>query len=235
MLDKQLKWSESFSAQLLAPRLSVMITSIDLAGRVNAAPYSFFMPVSYIPTRVCFSVVHIKHHSRLGFHYAKKQSPEEMLQLEQFAAETEETLKDTLANIMEQGQFGINILPIEYLHQVILASHRYPRGVDEIEISGLTAFPSIKIKPPLIKEANVAVECEKIKHVDIGSGPEKITLIIGEALAWHIDSKIMQADEINPERMGSLLQFSASAFGACTDVRYEDRQSYPDVIPMPRK
>ena len=103
MLDKQLQWTESFSAKLLAPRLSVMITSVDLAGRVNAAPYSFFMPVSYIPTRVCFSVVHIKHHSRLGFHYATKQSPKEMLKLEQFAAETEDLLTNATEKLRQKN------------------------------------------------------------------------------------------------------------------------------------
>ena len=234
MLDKQIEWSESFSAQLFTPRLSVMVTSIDLAGRVNAAPYSFFMPIAYMPPRVCFSVVHVKHHSRVAFHYAKRQSPKEILQLEQYAGETEETPKDTLANIMEQGEFGLNILPIEYLHQVVISSRRYPRGVDEIEVSGLTAYPSNRIRPPLIKEAKVAVECEKISHVDIGSGTEKVTLIIGTVLVWHIDSQIMEANEIKPERMRSLLQFAGSAYGVCTDFRYEERQYYPEIIPMPK-
>jgi len=143
MLDRQIEWSLSFSAQLLSPRLSVMVTTIDLAGCIKAAPYSFFMPVSYMPPRLCFSVVTVKHHLRhAAFQYAKGQSPEEMLRLEQYAAETEDTPKDTLANIMELGEFGINILPIDNLEPVIISSYCYPRGVNEIEVSGLTEYPS---------------------------------------------------------------------------------------------
>ena len=71
-------------------------------------------------------------------------------------------------------------------------------------------------------------------HVDIGSGHKDVTLVIGEALAGHIDSEIMEADEARPERMHSLLQFAQSAFGVCTEFQYHERVAYPDVIPMPK-
>ncbi|MBI4186020.1 MAG: flavin reductase family protein [Chloroflexi bacterium] len=235
MLDRQIEWTQSLAAQLFSPRLAVVVTSIDSAGRANAAPFSFFMPLSYIPPRVCFSVSQAKHHMRAtAFHYAKAQSPEKMLRLKQYAGETLEMPKDTLANIMATGEFGINVLPVDNLEQVIIAAYRYPHGVDEIEVSGLTPYPSALIKPPLIKEAKAAAECKMLMHVGVGSGLEKTTLVIGEVVAWHIDSEIMEDGEIKPERMHTLIQFAKATFGVCNDFRYRERVAYPEVIPMPK-
>lgn len=41
--------------KILAPRIAVLITSIDEKGRVNAAPFSFVMPVSIEPPLLAFA------------------------------------------------------------------------------------------------------------------------------------------------------------------------------------
>lgn len=35
----------------------------------------------------------------------------------------------------------------------------YPRGVDELALSGLTPAPSTRVRPPRVAEAAVAFEC----------------------------------------------------------------------------
>jgi flavin reductase (DIM6/NTAB) family NADH-FMN oxidoreductase RutF len=236
MLDKQAELFEGLVAYLLSPRLTAVITTVDPKGRVNAAPFSFFMPISYVPPRVCFSCFNHKHHEIVPFHYESTKPVKEILELRQYAGETEETPKDTLVNVLDQGEFGINILPIEYLQQMVQTTPRYPHGVDEIEVAGLTSYPSTKIKPPLIKEAKVALECVKVYYHGFGLGMESYTLIVGECLVLHVDSDIMEGEEFKPERMQSILQVAGPTYGVCTNFQYKPRHPYPepDVIPMPK-
>lgn len=47
--------------EVLAPRPAVLITTIDGAGVVNAAPFSFIMPVSINPPMVVFGSIPTRH------------------------------------------------------------------------------------------------------------------------------------------------------------------------------
>lgn len=46
--------------KILAPRISALITTVDSDGRVNAAPFSFLMPVSMDPPFLAFACGHGK-------------------------------------------------------------------------------------------------------------------------------------------------------------------------------
>ena len=233
MLDRELGISEGITSELLAPRLTVVITTIDKKGCVNAAPFSYFTPVSYNPPRVCFSVTYRKHNDFVLFHFgAGEPRASEVLKLAQYTGETENTHKDTLVNVMEQGEFGVNMLPVEYLHQVALTSGVFPCGISEMDMAGLTIYPSAKIKPPLIKEAKVGLECVKVADYNLDSSECWISLIIGEGVAAHVDSDIIEGEEIKPERMRSILQFSGPLFGVCNDLRHQERVRYGKVISM---
>ena len=74
------------------------------------------MPVSYEPARVAFSCNRYKHIFIPGVHFTDTKPKVEIPKIEQYAGDTTETLKDTILNLMEQGEFGVSVLPIEYLH-----------------------------------------------------------------------------------------------------------------------
>lgn len=237
MLDKELGLNETYIAEIISPRLTAVITTIDAKGRVNAAPYSFFTPVSYVPFRVCFSAPSRKHvdFPRSAHYHRGEEEPRasEVLKLEQYARETEHTLKDTVVNVLEQGEFGVNMLPIENLEQMEITAGIFPYGVNEIEMAGLTAYPSTKIKPPLIKEAKVGIECVMVTVCCFApcqfGAP---TLIIGEGVATHVDSDIIEGGEIKPERMRSILEFRGPQFGVCTEFHYQEHVRYARAIRM---
>ena len=44
------------AARLIFPRTTVLVTSIDSVGRVNAAPYSWVMPVSFNPPMLVLGI-----------------------------------------------------------------------------------------------------------------------------------------------------------------------------------
>ena len=44
------------AARLIFPRLTVLVTSVDSVGRVNAAPYSWIMPISFNPPMLVLGI-----------------------------------------------------------------------------------------------------------------------------------------------------------------------------------
>jgi flavin reductase (DIM6/NTAB) family NADH-FMN oxidoreductase RutF len=232
MLDQPLELFETFAAQLLGPRPAILITTVDASGRVNAAPYAFITPVSYVPLRVGFSVARPKHTRLLSYHYSIKMGVDEALKRKEYANEDEKTtLKDTLRNVLETGEFGFSVMSVEYIHSVVVTSYRWPHDINEIEVAGLIPYPSSKIKPPLIMEASVALECKMIANYDFPGDPD-FTFVVGECVAAHIDSKIIEGGEPKSERLTTLLQFGGAVYGVCREFLYGPRRDYPILIPV---
>ena len=69
--------------------------------------------------------------------------------------------KDTTTNVLETGEFVVNVVPFEkeMLDRTLTCGLPFATGVNEIEKAGLTALPSLKLKPPRIAECRVHFEC----------------------------------------------------------------------------
>jgi flavin reductase (DIM6/NTAB) family NADH-FMN oxidoreductase RutF len=46
----------SHAVRLISPRVTALITTVDKNGRVNAAPYSWIIPVSFQPPMICLMI-----------------------------------------------------------------------------------------------------------------------------------------------------------------------------------
>lgn len=70
----------------------------------------------------------------------------------------------TRENILATGQFVVNLPSFDrqQLEQVRVVGLPFARGVNELEKAGLTALPSIKVKPPRIAECLRHFECEVV-------------------------------------------------------------------------
>lgn len=122
-----MKLDSSKFYKALAPRVTVLASTVDSKGRVNAAPFSFAMPISMEPPLLALGL-----------------NPE----------------NDTIANIKETKEFVVNIPPAEILEKVLNCSEHFPRGVSELEKTGLTTLKSNKVKPPRVKECLAWFECK---------------------------------------------------------------------------
>jgi len=69
--------------------------------------------------------------------------------------------KDTAANVLETGQFVVNIVPFErdILDKVLVCGLPFKAGIDELQEAGLTALPSRVVKAPRIAECRSHFEC----------------------------------------------------------------------------
>ena len=124
----------------IQPRPIAWVTTQDVDGTVNAAPFSFFNAVSGDPPVVAFGI----------------------------GGRGPGDVKDTGGNIRRTGEFVVNLVSFELREQMNITAIDFPKEIDELKEAGLTTTPSSKVKPPRITEAPVALECERLVIVDVG-------------------------------------------------------------------
>ena len=128
----------------VVPRPIAWVSTIDLAGVLNLAPFSFFNAIGSNPPAISISIS-----------YADAANPR----------------KDTLRNISDTGEFVVNIVDEDLAQAMNATSANYPPNVDEFEIAGLSAAPCIAVRPPRVDGAPVSLECKLFTLVPVGQGP----------------------------------------------------------------
>jgi flavin reductase (DIM6/NTAB) family NADH-FMN oxidoreductase RutF len=149
---------------VVAPRPVCFASTIDKAGNINLSPFSFFNLFSSNPPIVIFS-------------------PSRRVR--------DNTTKHTLENVMEVPEVVVNIVTYEMVHQVSLASCEYPKEMNEFEKAGFTAEPATLVKPPMVKESKVKMECKVLEVKPLGTGGGAGNLVICEVLRMHIDDSLL--------------------------------------------
>ncbi len=117
---------------LVVPRPIAWVSSVDAAGLVNLAPFSFFNAVGSNPLYVAFSI---------GTNDAGES-------------------KDTARNILSGGEFVVNLVTEELFDAMNISAADFPGGESELEAAGLHAAPSVIIKPPRVAECRASMECK---------------------------------------------------------------------------
>ncbi|MEA2089419.1 MAG: flavin reductase family protein [Thermoproteota archaeon] len=102
------------------------------------------------------------------------------------------TKHDTAKNLLETGEFVVNLPSSQLLEQTKMTAIDYPRGVDEAEKAGLTEIPSIKVKPPRIKECKAHLECKLIWHKKLGNTG---IIFVGKAVALSVDEDVLSREK----------------------------------------
>jgi flavin reductase (DIM6/NTAB) family NADH-FMN oxidoreductase RutF len=141
---------------------------MDLQGRVNLSPFSFFNLFSIDPPTIVFSP------SRRG---------------------RDGSTKHTLENLRELPELVINIVDADIVQQMSLSSAEYPKGVDEFVKAGFTPVPATLVRPPMVKESKVHMESRVTEIKPLGEGPGAGNLVICEILRIHIDESILDTNE----------------------------------------
>jgi flavin reductase (DIM6/NTAB) family NADH-FMN oxidoreductase RutF len=102
------------------------------------------------------------------------------------------TTHHTYENVLETGEFVVNIPAIDFVKEVMRTVEHYPRGVDEIEASGLTALASARVKAPRIGECKAHLECTYLwsQTVPLWEDVEN-AVIAGQVVAASADEDIL--------------------------------------------
>src|SRR6185436_7289009 len=135
---KDLKTTEKqyYLQHVIAPRPICFASTIDKEGNINLSPFSFFNLFSSNPPIVIFS-------------------PARRVR--------DNTTKHSLHNVLEVPEVVINIVTYDMVQQVSLASCEFPKEISEFSKAGFTEEPATIVKPSMVKESKVKLECRVLE------------------------------------------------------------------------
>jgi flavin reductase (DIM6/NTAB) family NADH-FMN oxidoreductase RutF len=167
---KELKPAERqyYLQHVIAPRPICFASTIDSAGNVNLSPFSFFNLFSTNPPVVIFS-------------------PARRIR--------DNTTKHSLENVKQVPEVVINVVTYEMVQQTSLASCEYPLEVNEFIKAGFTPVPATLVKPPMVKESLVNMECKVIEIKPLGTEGGAGNLVICEILRLHINDMLLDENK----------------------------------------
>ncbi len=176
--------AQHYLQHAIAPRPVCFASTIDLNGRVNLSPFSFFNLFSINPPIAIFS-------------------PSRRVR--------DNTTKHTLQNILEVPEVVINIVSYDMLQQVSLSSCEFPKGNDEFLKAGFTKELSQIVRPPRVKESPVQFECKVVEVKPLGNDGGSGNLVIAEILVMHINDDILNGQgKIDQRRLDLVARLGAN-------------------------
>jgi flavin reductase (DIM6/NTAB) family NADH-FMN oxidoreductase RutF len=176
---------------IVTPRPIAWVTSVNAAGVVNLAPFSFFNAFGANPPVVVFSPTLRRDGSK----------------------------KDTLRNIETNGEFVLNTAVESLAEQINLSSKEVPPEESEVELAGLHTLPSVKVKPPRLAEAPVNMECVVRQIVPVGNGPISANLVIGEIVMMHVEDSLLDVNgRVDPRKLRTIARLGGDYYCRTSDL-----------------
>ena len=129
---------------VVIPRPVAWITTLNVDGTANAAPYSFFNLFGKDPALVILGLEH----------------------------RSDGSLKDTTANIRRTGEFVINIATPDLTEAMVDTAAAYEPNVSEPAALGLALAPSNHVSPPRLAGVPVAIECVRLEAMTFSAERE---------------------------------------------------------------
>jgi flavin reductase (DIM6/NTAB) family NADH-FMN oxidoreductase RutF len=173
------------------PRPIGWISTVDENGVNNLAPFSYFNAVGEDPPHVMFSTVRGNN-----------------------------TNKDTLNNVLSNGQFVVNMVTEELAEQMNTTSQSVASDVDEFQLTNLTPISSLKIKPMRVKESPITFECELVHHYFLEDHKNGgACIVIGRIVMMHFaDDVLLDNYKINLENYKPIARLAGSNYSKIGEI-----------------
>lgn len=176
----------------IIPRPIALVTTLGRLGP-NAAPFSLFNMVGSDPCMLMFSV----------------------------GNQGDGSAKGTLQNIRDLPEFVVHICDEDIAQRMNACSTDFAHGINEIEEAGLTALPSVKVRPPRIAEAPVQMECRLIRVVEFGT---RHNVVFGEVVLFHFrDGIVNDRYHVDVNKLNPIGRLSGSVYTKVSEPFRMDR------------
>ena len=176
---------------VVTPRPIAWVTTINSAGVVNLAPFSFFNAFGANPPIVVFSPTNKRDGSK----------------------------KDTYRNVVANGEFVVNIVTASLAEKANLSSKELPPDESEVELAELHVVPSLKVKPPRLAESPVNLDCKVRQIIPCGDGAIAANLVIGEIVTMHIaDNVLDDKGRVDPRKLKTVARLGQEFWCHTSDL-----------------
>lgn len=161
----------------VVPRPIAWVTTRNLNGVINAAPFSYFNIISSSPAIVSLSI-----------------------------NRSNSNKKDTTNNILANGEAVIQTVDKENVRQMNQTAAELSPDSSEVQLAHLTTEASDLIAVPRIKDAKIQLETKLYQHVPVKFGGIVVSdLLLMEVLRFHFNEDIYDRkhhyvldNEVNP-------------------------------------
>ena len=174
----------------ILPRPIAWVSSMDRAGNLNLAPFSYFTVVCNDPMTLLFCP---------GIPTATGAK------------------KDTLRNVEEVPEFVINLTNQATAEAMNLTASSLPRDQSEFEWAGVTAVSSETIQVPRVAEAPVAFECKLQRIVIVSEKPGGGVAVFGEVQRIHIQDDIYIDGAVAVDKLQPIGRIGGNGYVRVTD------------------
>ena len=182
----------------ILPRPIAWVSSMDAAGRLNLAPFSYFTAVCPDPMTLLFCP---------GVHPDGRK-------------------KDTWRNIEAVPEFVINLTNEETAWAMNLSATILPPGESEFDWAGVTPAPSQTIRVPRAAEAPVSFECKLQQIVVVNDQPGGGAAILGLVQCIHIREEIYVDGYVQREALRPIGRLAGNSYTRVRDT-FEMRRQRP--------
>lgn len=197
----------------VVPRPIAWVSTVDLDGTRNLAPFSFFNAIGSNPPALCVSI--------------------------NDTGDNPDRRKDTLRNILATGEFVVNIVSEELAAAMNATATNFPPAIDEFSVAGLTPAPGVAVRPPRVAESPVSFECRLYTQVPVGQGPGSSTLVIGTIALIHIrDGLFDERYRVDIKELRPVGRLAGNSYAYVHDtfdlIRGRYNPATGDIEPAPR-
>ena len=154
----------------VGPRPIALVTSMGRDGLCNAAPYAAFNYMGEEPPLFAIAVDH---------YGSESHRPGEK--------------KDTLSNIIERGEFVVNMVDETIVERTVLCGSDFPSHISEPEAVGFSLTPSSIIAVPRITEAPIAWECKLYKLLEFSKDR---SIVFGEIVGMYFRQDLLDEEKL---------------------------------------
>src|SRR5947209_18255884 len=112
--------------------------------------------------------------------------------------------KDSLVLVEETKEFVCSLATFDLRDAMVKTSGRFPRGVNEMDRSGLTPAASRLVRPPRVAASPCALECRLLQIIplkDLEGMPVARTVVFGQVVGIHIDDRFIKNGRLDTAAM----------------------------------
>ncbi len=154
-------------AGTIVPRPIAWVSTVDLAGRSNLAPFSFFQLVTDAPPTLMISV----------------------------NRKADGVAKDTSANISATKQLIVHLVSPSQLALMNASAANFAAGASEIDALQIATVAAAMVKPPRLVDALVSFECELVSLTPYPADAPSCDIILAKVLCLHIDDTLLGPEQ----------------------------------------
>ena len=139
-------------------------------------------------------------------------------------------VKDSLHNARETREFVFNLATWSLREAVNLTSTPAPRDIDELELAGLTMTPGRLVRPPLVAESPVHLECTLVEIVELRS-PDRAeyvnTVVFGEVVGVHVSDSAIVDGRVDVRALDPIARLGYDQYTRVVEVFSMTRPGWP--------